>query len=360
MAPPRRLTQKEIARLAGVSQATVSLVLNSATNGDARIPEETRERVEKVIRDTGYVADPVARRMAKGLNRILGVFTYEPAFPSDQADFFAPFMLGIEEAAQQLGYDLLLFTATPDGRRRIFDEHTRLRLADGCLIIGRSFDRDELARLVAGDYPFVAIGRRDDAGGPVPYVGADYARAAAHMVERAVALGHRRFAYIGNPDRAESMRDRFQGFRDGVAAHGAELALHVPEARRPADEILDAIAAAGVTVAFFLELADAVEVEAAARRRRLSVPGDLSLVVTGSHERARRPAGADFTSFGIPREEMGRQATAMLAGMLEGRSGPGQVLVPCDIVAGATLGPIGPAATRPAPSKTRHKKEDVT
>lgn len=356
MAQPRRLTQKDIARLAGVSQATVSLVLNGAASGDARIPEETRERVEKVIRETGYVADPVARRMAKGLNRILGVFTYEPAFPSDQADFFAPFMLGIEEAAQQLGYDLLLFTAAPGGRRRLFDEHTRLRLADGCLIIGRAFDRDELTRLVAGDYPFIAIGRRDDAGGPVPYVGADYAKAAAVMVGRAVALGHRRFAYIGDTERAESMRDRWTGFRAGLAEHGGTLDLHIAVAHRPGDETLDALIAAGVTVAFFLELADAIEVEAAARRRGLAVPGDLSIVVTGSHERARRPAGTAFTSFGIPREEMGRQATAMLAGVLEGRAAPGQVLLACDFVAGATLG--SPAAT---PAHRPHdKKENVT
>ena len=89
-----RLTQRDIARLAGVSQATVSLVLNDAKAAEGRIPEETRERVQKAIKETGYVADPIARRMAKGLNRILGVFTYEPAFPSAQADFFLPFLLG--------------------------------------------------------------------------------------------------------------------------------------------------------------------------------------------------------------------------------------------------------------------------
>ncbi|MGH8815559.1 MAG: LacI family DNA-binding transcriptional regulator, partial [Achromobacter pestifer] len=65
----KRLTQRDIARLAGVSQATVSLVLNNAGGNDGRIPVETRDRVNKVIRETGYVADPVARRMVKGLNR---------------------------------------------------------------------------------------------------------------------------------------------------------------------------------------------------------------------------------------------------------------------------------------------------
>ena len=108
MAGKGRLTQRDIARIAGVSQATVSLVLNDAKAAAGRIPDDTRERVQKAIRETGYVADPIARRMARGLNRILGVFTYEPAFPSAQADFFAPFLFGIEETAQMLGYDLLL------------------------------------------------------------------------------------------------------------------------------------------------------------------------------------------------------------------------------------------------------------
>ncbi|HTM76271.1 MAG TPA: LacI family DNA-binding transcriptional regulator, partial [Devosia sp.] len=204
MAATKRLTQRDIARLAGVSQATVSLVLNGAASAEGRIPQETRERVIKAIRDTGYVADPVARRMAKGLNRILGVFTYEPAFPSAQADFFTPFLLGIEEAAQELGYDLLLLTGAASGaQRKIFGNNTRLRLADGCIILGREFDAAELTRLVAGDYPFVAVGRRDDAGGPVPYVGGDYITSTAALVDRVRALGHTNIAYVGPAAGAE-------------------------------------------------------------------------------------------------------------------------------------------------------------
>jgi DNA-binding LacI/PurR family transcriptional regulator len=213
------MTQKEIAKRAGVSQATVSLVLNGNSDDRRRIPEQTRERIQKVIAETGYVADPVARRMVKGRNNILGVFTYEPAFPSAQADFFAPFLFGIEEAAQEAGHDLLLMTSAgkgKDGRKRIFGETNRLRLADGCIVLGREFDSEELEKLVQGDFPFVAIGRRDDAGGPVPFVGADYAAATASLVERALELGHTRFAYVGPDEGAESTRDRWTGFQTGI------------------------------------------------------------------------------------------------------------------------------------------------
>lgn len=338
MAGTKRLTQHDIAKLAGVSQATVSLVLNGAPTALARIPQETRERVQQVIRTTGYVADPIARRMAKGLNRILGVFTYEPAFPSEQADFFAPFLLGIEEEAQAQNYDLLLLTGAGVGReRKMFADGNRLRIADGCLVLGREFDRAELKRLVTGDYPFVAIGRREDAGGPVPYVGGDYASATRELVEKARSLGHGRLAFIGPSGSAESVVDRWRGFSDATTGN-AKMALHVDEVGGSAAETLDAIVESGASAVFFVELADAVRVEAAARERGLSIPDDFSVVVLGSHVRAER-SHVQFTSFNIPREEMGRQATAMLVRRIEDASPVEQILLTCEPVEGQTLGP---------------------
>jgi DNA-binding LacI/PurR family transcriptional regulator len=343
LAKAGRLTQRDIARIAGVSQATVSLVLNDAKAAAGRIPDETRERVQKAIRETGYVADPIARRMAKGLNRILGVFTYEPAFPSAQADFFAPFLFGIEETAQTLGYDLLLLTGAPAnrGKRKIFDENNRLRLADGCVILGREFDRAELKRLVAGDYPFVAVGRRDPIGGPngapVPYVGADYVEATAEMVRRAKARGHAKLAYVGPSQGAESSVDRWQGFAS--ALDGAELVLHIAEVGGKALPMLEAIRASGASVVFFTEMADAVIVDAAARSQNLAVPGDLSIVVLGSHLRPMQ-SGTRFTTFSVPREEMARRATQMLCERIEAGSKGEQVVLPCEAVEGETLGAI--------------------
>jgi DNA-binding LacI/PurR family transcriptional regulator len=333
----KRLTQRDIARLAGVSQATVSLVLNDAAAAGGRIPKETRDRVERVIRETGYVADPIARRMVKGHNHILGVFTYEPAFPSAQADFFTPFLLGIEEAAQELAYDLLLLTGVGGGQKKIFAENNRLRLADGCIVLGREFDSDELRRLVTGDYPFVAIGRRDDAGGPVAFVGGDYAKGTRLLVEDAQALGHRRLAYVGPATGPESIIDRWSGFNTALTGE-VELVAHIPAVAQPAEVLLDTIQQSGASVVFLIELADAVRVEALARARGLAVPQDFSIVVLGNHIRAEK-TGTRFTSFSIPREEMGRQATRMLVRRIEEANAVEQILLPCPPLAGDTLGP---------------------
>lgn len=374
---PRRVTQRDIARLAGVSQPTVSLVLNNRAEGDVRISPETRERVLRVIRETGYVADPVARRLAARFNRIFGVFTYEPAFPSGSWDFFYPFLLGIEEAAERIGCDLLLFTSAPviDGRRRIFHQDNRLRLADGCILLGREIDAGELRRLNEEGYRYVAIGRRDDAGGPVPYVGADYTSAVGELVRLALARGHRRLGYLGQPGDVESTRDRRRGFVDhagdaeyarvfeptdvaprrraGRAASGQRRS-RVP--RQPADgpaptraetagsamaraaAVLDAALAERITVLFVEDTPTAVALHELARERGLSVPGGLSIVTLGE---PTTPVSSptQFTSFRIPREEMGRRAVEILAARIDSPPEPvPQILLPCELVEGSTLG----------------------
>ncbi|GAA0800054.1 LacI family DNA-binding transcriptional regulator [Spirilliplanes yamanashiensis] len=340
--PRKRVTQQDIAKMTGVSQATVSLVLNGRSDADVRISPETRERVLKAIRSTGYVADPIARRLAARHNRILGVFTYEPVFPSGTADFYHPFLVGIEECAESIGCDLLLLTSAPvvDGRRRIFHQDNRLRLADGCVLLGRSLDPAELGRLLVEGQPFVSVGRRDDAGGPVPYVGVDYASATAALVRRAVAVGHTRLGYVGTGEGPESWVDRKAGFAGAVTAARVS-GEHVTVAGRTAGEVLDAVLAAGVTAAFVEEYADGVALVKAARERGLAVPGDLSVLALGDPTRATETM--DLTGYRIPRRAMGWQAVEVLSGLLEGSDAPTQRLLPCEPVDGATCAP--PATT---------------
>jgi DNA-binding LacI/PurR family transcriptional regulator len=359
-----RLTQRDIARLARVSQTTVSLVLNNRTAASARIPAETRDRVLKVIRETGYVADPLARRLLQQRNQIVGVFTYEPVFPSASADFYHPFLSGIEETVEELGCDLLLFTSAPvtDGRRRVFHENNRLRIADGALLLGRYIPAEELSRLVAEKFPFVCVGRRDDPtpGCVVPYVGADYVSATATVTARALELGHQRLAFVGPGKGAESSVDRLRGFHH-VVPRGLHLSpgQHSPAPRsaaredaeprplHPADPralhaVLDELLAHEVSAVFVEDLADADALAAAARERSLDVPRDLSVVALGDASRPV-PSDADYSGFHIPRKEMGRQAVGLLEAILSGDDAEIQQLLPCELVEGSTLtAPEGP------------------
>ena len=336
----QKMTQRRVAVLAGVSQATVSLVLNGKADALSRIPNDTRQRVLDVIRETTYVADPAARRLAGVGNKILGVFTYEPAFPTESLDFYTPLLTGIEAKAESIGCDLLLFTSAPviDGRRRIFHENNRLGLADGCLLLGRDMDHEELARLVANGFPFVAIGRRDVDG--VPYVGVDYATGTAELARLAAEQGHRRFYYLHVDSSAESVTDRQAGFLRELAT--------VPEVRfelraSTGDELdadWAAITAYGPSVLFVESPADAHTIYALATAAGLSIPADLSIVVLGEPSRGRDQA-VDFTRLSPPRTELGSQAVTLLSRILSKTDAPTdaetRVLLDCPALVGSTL-----------------------
>lgn len=333
-----RITQRRIAELAGVSQATVSLVLNDRT-GPGRIPPETRDRVLRVIQETQYVADPSARRLAGMDNRIIGVFTYEPAFPTGSQDFYAPLLTGIEAEAERVGCDLMLFTSAPvrDGRRRIFDGPTRLRLADGVLLLGLTMDTAELGRLVDGGFRVVAVGRRD--APRIPYVGIDYVAATRALVRRAVAEGHRRMLFLHLPVGGESVRDRLTGVRTGSV--GADL-VEVEAGPGRIDVAWTAIQEHAPTLVVVEDAGLAAGVLDRARAAGLEVPEQLSVVALGAPGRA--DTGPDeLTRLDPPRTELGRRSLALLARLLSVEERPSsaelRTLLDCPVVEGTTLAP---------------------
>lgn len=223
--PRRHVTQADVAALAGVSQSTVSFVLNSRTPRGVHISEDTRTRVLEAIRISGYAANPVAQRLAGGRNQIIGVFTYEKTFPRGGNDFYSAFLHGIEHAAEQLGVDILLFTSAPvvEGERRLAqDGWQRLGIADGCLLLGQREDSAELQQLLDTNYPFVFVGKRVSEGRALPYVGADYVAASARQIERLTAVGHTRIGYAGPASDDVSTQDRIAGYRRGMDDRGLD------------------------------------------------------------------------------------------------------------------------------------------
>ncbi|NEE31012.1 LacI family transcriptional regulator, partial [Streptomyces sp. SID7982] len=139
-----------------VSQATVSLVLGARKQG-ATISEETRRKVLDAVRALGYVPDPAASRLAAARNNLLGVFSFTSTFPTDVQHSYYPFLVGVEQEAAARGYDLVLFTGSSTGGAGAAGPNAlaRVRLADGCLFLGRHAPAEELRRLVADGFPVV-------------------------------------------------------------------------------------------------------------------------------------------------------------------------------------------------------------
>lgn len=336
----RRPTQIDIALHAGVSQSTVSLVLNEDP-ARSQIPAATRQRVLDAIRELGYTANPAARSLKGGRNHVLGLYTFETVFPLDQRDFYYPFLVGVEEQAAESGYDLLLFTSAGwhPGRSIYAGGVNRLKVADGCVLLGRHIRREDLERLVQEDFPVVFVGRREVAGGDLSYVAADYAAATKTIVRRLAGLGHRRVLYLAAAEDSEPTLDRAEGFRQGIAETGIAHAELTPD---PAD--LDAALLAGWladgTTAILLEPTEddrvALALEAAASAAGLSIPGDLSVALLGDPP-SWSATPRDWTRFSIPRTEMARAAVEMLIDMLGERTVRQTRLLPCEQVEGDSV-----------------------
>ncbi|AXB49037.1 transcriptional regulator [Amycolatopsis albispora] len=331
--------QADIARAAGVSQATVSVVL-SGNRARVRMAEATRLRVLEAAEKLGYVPDPVATRLASSRNHMLGLYTFKTTFPTDVADSYYPILVGVEEEAAALGQDLILFTGRGGADRRAHDATAirRTRVADGCLFFGRHVPDEAIGGLLESGFPLVYIGRRAELDGRIPFVGADYVSATRQVVERLVHNGHRNIRYLREQDDAPSSTDRERGFRQATA--GLPASVH----RLDGDGIdLDAWRREGVTAVVVEETDTWTAYNAltlALESRNLTCPDDLSLAVLG-----RPPVeSAAVTGFAVPRREMGRQAVRLLVRLITreiGQDSPAaQQLLPCAPVGGTTVGPV--------------------
>lgn len=337
--PRNRPKLADVARVAKTSEAAVSVVLNGRVGESARVSEETQARIWEAVRQLGYAANPVARNLAGGRNRIIGVFTFEPTFPMGEQDFYYPFLIGVEAEAAIQGYDLLLFASASSGldsSRKIYrDRINRLQLSDGAVLLGRQPDRQELAQLVRDGFPFVYIGRRDTPdNAAISFVGADYVEATVQVIRYMQQHGHRRFLYFHENAIAESSVDRAAGY--SIATEGQPVWRGTPTSLT--QEVFQQVIASGVTAIVAENDAFGLTILAHARQLGLRCPEAFSLAVLGDPMLPSTQV-PDWARFRIPREAMGRQAVRILLTILDNSNItlPIQVMLPCAFEAGSTV-----------------------
>jgi len=347
---PKRPRQTDVAKLAGVSPATVSIILNNRLDSNVRVSADTRARVLAAVEQLGYVTDPVARSLAGGQTFLLGLFAFESIFARPVRDAYAPFLFGIEQEAEQLGYDLLLFTGTGSnrgtaGERQIYRGNiNRLRMADGAILLGADARQDELQRLIAEPYPFVSIGRRELSSGEFSYVAADYITATARIVTEMLTHGHRQIVYLGAALEDESRRDCYAGYLTAYRQLGL-ASLAAPAQRLLAAQLTPHFLAetlASGSSAFVVEPEETLVTSFFQSMALLGkkAPSDFSVALLGEP-----PAGVvtpnPVTSFSIPREIMGRRSVKLLMELLRAPATPKarQEIVACTHVAGLTIAP---------------------
>lgn len=336
-----RPRQQDIARLAGVSQTAVSLVLNGKTS-EHGLTKETERKILDAMRRLGYVPNVTAQALRRGRNGLIGVHTFEPLFPN-KGTYYDEFMAGIEEQAIRSGQDLVLFTSIHqrEGDQSIYrGGQNRLQIADGTVILGFNQHSEELARLAAEGFPFVFIGRREGAADLMPYVTPDYTTAVSSMVDQAHALGHRRAAYLGLPDEVEPRVERRDAFRASCARHGMTVTGETMAALGALTTgWLSALLSADTTVLFVESPIHLEELAGMCAATGVGIPGQLSVIGLDSID-ATGGTAHNWTHVSVARRAIGARAVAMLLEVLGGQRGiHDHEHYPCGLEPGLTLAP---------------------
>ena len=211
----RRSTIIEVAARANVAFSTVSRVLN----GGYASPE-VRARVEAAARELNYTPSSIARNLKTGRQGVIGVVV-----ESSQCSWFTQVLGGIEEALADKTVSALLGSLKLRGSydASTIERWIADRRVDG-LIFARCTRHEEslVSQARQAQLPMVFIAPDENfAAGPV-FV-ARNREAARTLTEHLIALGHRRFAFLGGPDKSVDAVERLNGMREAVAARELEL-----------------------------------------------------------------------------------------------------------------------------------------
>lgn len=341
-APLRSATIADVAALAGVSTATVSRALSRP----GLLREATLARVMGAVRQTGYMPNVAARNLRGRRTMVVLVVLPDIANP-----FFADVLRGIEDALSAHGYGLLIGDIGPNSEKQAqMVGFVQAGQVDGVILLNGHVPSKGGRDMTAYGVPMVAICEAIP-GASFPQVEVRNRESAREAVEHLAALGHRRIAYLGGPERNILERERQAGFRCGLAARGlpAEPAYFFT-----GDFTLAAGAAAAgrflatrrrPTAIFAANDEMAIGFIKTVRDAGLRVPADVSVVGFDGI------AFADFveptlTTFRQPRRELGRAGAGLLVRAMAGEKvDPSEFRVRLDAVL------LDRASTGPAPRR---------
>ncbi len=217
----KRPTQADVARLAGVSKATVSYVINGLSNGRISISEETRRRVMKAVEELGYEPDTRARALRSGGTKTIGL-----VIPDTRNPHFWDNVSGIEQEVRDAGYHLLLSSLGLENEYGdlIYKDLTGQRI-DGLILMGSYIDQSTLARealdlLLKRGLAVVEISDRPNVDHKVDRVVADYSAATVEIMDYLFSLHHRRIGLINGVAMPDLAQDRLRPYRAYLQSAG--------------------------------------------------------------------------------------------------------------------------------------------
>ena len=304
--PRRRVTTRDVARRAGVSQPTVSLVLGR--NPTARVAADTRERVLRAAEELGYRPNVLARGLVQRRSFAIGIVV-----PDLRNPFFVDVVSGAERVAAEQSYAVLL-AETGGGSPVPHIEALQGRLIDGILI-----DAAGAASLPESLLAGANVVLIDEPAERWPGVASDALAAGRLAAEHLLSLGHRRVAFIGPAVDIHAFRMRERGFVQALRAAGVSLPTErlrrAPATATGGQQAMRALlalpAAQRPTAVFCANDLAALGALKACAAAGVRVPEECSVMGCDDIELARLVT-PELSTIVVPARELGARAARML------------------------------------------------
>ena len=321
---------EDVAKLAGVSNRTVSNVVRNYTH----VSPKMREKVQRAIDELGYVPNLTARRLATGRTNMFAL-----AVPALGAPYFAELAESISELATRRDYRVLIeqTSAGADAERQAIVGRER-GLVDGVIFQPTLLTSTEISDL-RGDLPLVLLGE------VVPPLGIDHVmvdnfEAAVRATEHLIETGRRRIAFLGHERayRSNTFSRRLVGYQSALEAHGLPIS---PDLLIPARDYGAAAGDAAITAAIAGGLLfdglvcyddmNAIGALRALRRAGFRVPEEVGVVGWDDIVFAEYTVPA-LTTVRADQAALAERAVDMLLDRIDGFDGPGRhELVPFEL-----------------------------
>lgn len=349
----KRPTQNDVARIAGVSRATVSFVINDTAAGRVPISAETRQRVLQAVAELGYIPDTRAQALRSGDTKTIGLI-----IPDMHNPHFWENVDGVEQGAGKAGYHLLLSSMELNLQHGvdIFKDLAGRRI-DGLILMGHLIDESPeakltLAQLLKRRLPIVEISDQLSEDHQIDCVYSDYRAVAGEAMEHLLALHHRCIGLIYGAKTPEMAQDRLGAYQDSLQAAGLPLDPRlvaycgptIEDGYQAALELLQS--SPRPTALMAINDLMAIGVLRAAGDLGLQVPRDLSLVSFDDTPVARYLVPR-LTTASKDAVRLGKEAVRLMLERIQDPSRPRQKL---HIAARLILRD----STGPAPTNGRH------
>ncbi|MDQ3248090.1 MAG: LacI family transcriptional regulator [Chloroflexota bacterium] len=276
----KRITLRDVALVAHVSQKTVSNVINDWPF----VSSDTRERVQRALVATGYRPSQIARSLVTGRTRTIGIIVPDIANP-----FFSAAFRGCEDALSLHHYSVFLCNTDEKlDKEKYYLESLVNRGVDGLILWGSRADHDVLAACVGDDLPVVVVDGNTQTG-PAQFTAIQFDNrgGAEEIVGHLINSGRRRIAHLSGASYRLPAQARLSGYRQALDAANLAFdpALIVEDSptlaggysamlkllhRSPAQELPDAL--------FCYNDLMAIGAMAAAEELNLKIPADLAVV----------------------------------------------------------------------------------